>query len=132
MKTTLKKIRSRRLYSEEFKKSLVKEYEKGTYSVLELEKLYGIPNKSIYNWIYKYSTFNKKSVKIVEMSDSKTQKIKDLEAKIMELEQAVGRKQIKIDYLEKMMDIAKEELGYDVKKNCSTPQSTGSEKKKKK
>jgi transposase len=66
------------------------------------------------------------------MKDSSITKVRALEQKIRELEQAVGQKQIKIDYLEKMMDIAKTELNIDIKKNYSTPQSTGSANTKKK
>ena len=44
----------------------------------------------------------------------------------------IGQKQIKIDYLEKMIDIAKDELNIDIKKNSNTPQSTGSAATKKK
>lgn len=132
MKANLRSIRKHRIYSEEFKKQLVKEFESGRYSVAQLERLHGVPNPSIYNWIYKYSTFNEKGLRIVEMKDSSTQKMKELEARIKELESAVGRKQIKIDFLEKMMDIAKDELDIDIKKNFSTSQSTGSGKTNKK
>lgn len=66
------------------------------------------------------------------MKDSDSRNIKDLEARVKELESVVGRKQIMIDYLEKMMEIAKEELDIDIKKNFVTPQSTGSGKTKKK
>jgi len=59
------------------------------------------------------------------MKDSATRKLKGLEIKIKELEQIVGQKQIKIDYLEKMIDLAKEELDIDIKKNSGTPQSGG-------
>jgi hypothetical protein len=48
------------------------------------------------------------------MKDSTTHKVKELEQKIRELEQAVGQKQIKIDYLEKTMEIAQTELIIDV------------------
>jgi hypothetical protein len=44
----------------------------------------------------------------------------------------VGQKQIKIDYYEKMIDLAKEELDIDLKKNFDTPQSTGSVKTRRK
>jgi predicted component of type VI protein secretion system len=54
-------------------------------------------------------------------------KLKELEQKVKELERMVGQKQIKIDYLEKMIDIAKDELNIDIKKKFNTPQSTGSE-----
>ena len=132
MKADLTKIRKKRVFSEEFKRNLVKEYELGRFSVLQLEKLHRISNPLLYRWIYKYSTFNDKSVRIIEMDESSTQKIKYLEKKIKELEQAVGSKQMQIDFLEKMMEIAKEELGIDIKKNYNTPQSSGSAKTKKK
>jgi transposase len=48
------------------------------------------------------------------------------------MEAALGRKQIQLDYLEKMIELAKSELDIDIKKNYSTPQSTGSGKTKKK
>jgi transposase len=38
----------------------------------------------------------------------------------------VGQKQIKIEFLEKMIDLAKDELDIDIKKNYNTLQSTGS------
>jgi predicted RNase H-like nuclease (RuvC/YqgF family) len=68
----------------------------------------------------------------VENSKSSTQKIKDLESKIKELERSVGVKQMNIDFLEKMIEIAKDEYDIDIKKNSSTLQSTGSESTKKK
>jgi transposase-like protein len=132
MKANLRNIRKKRNYSEEFRKEIVKDFESGKWSVLQLEKLHGVSNSNIYNWIYKYSNFNEKGFRIVEMKDSSTQKMKELQARIKELEGAVGRKQIKIDYLEKMMDVAKEQLDIDIKKNFSTPQSTGSGKTGKK
>ena len=130
MKANIKKIRHKRHFTEAFKHQLVKEYERGRHSVLELEKIYHVDHVLIYRWIYKYSNFNKKSIQVVEMKQSSAQKIKELEAKVKDLERAVGQKQLMIDYLEKMMEIAKDDLGIDIKKNSSTPQSTGSGKTK--
>lgn len=126
MKANLKQIKKKRRYSEEFKQELVKAFESGKFSVPQLEKLYGVSNPTIYNWIYKLSTFNEKGVRVVEMKSSNMSKLKELEQKVRELEQAVGQKQIKIDYLERMIDIAKDELKIDIKKNFNTPQSSGS------
>lgn len=132
MRANLKQIRKHRLYSDEFKKEIVSIFESGKYSVPQLEKLYGISSTVIYRWIYKFSTFNEKGFRVIEMKASSVTKLKELEQKIKALEQAVGQKQIKIDYLEKMIEIAKEELNIDIKKNYSTPQSTGSAVTKKK
>ena len=132
MKVNLQKIRKSRRYTVGFKKQLVKEFESGKFSVLELSRLHGIHFQSIYNWIYKYSNTNNQGYRIVEMKDSSKKKVKDLEQKVKDLEQIVGKKQIMIDYLEKMMEIAKDELDIDNKKNFNTSQSAGSGKTKKK
>ena len=132
MGANLKEIRKHRRYSEEFKKSIVASFEKGKFSVLQLEKLYGITNASIYSWVYKYSRFNEKGCRIVEMEDSNQNKLEELVKKVKELEQMVGQKQIAIEYLEKMIELAKTDLNIDIKKNYSLPPSAASNSTKKK
>jgi transposase-like protein len=132
MKGSIRLINKHRSYSREFKESIVKEYESGKLSVPQLGRLHNLSSTIIYRWIYKFSTFNEKGFRVIEMKESSDQKVKQLEQKIKELEQIVGRKQIMIDYLEKMMEIAKEELDIDVKKNFDTRQSIGSGTTKKK
>ncbi len=132
MRANLKKIRKRRSYTDEFKKELVNGFESGKFSVSQLEKLYGISSVVIYRWIYKFSTFNEKGIRVVEMKQSSSLKLKELSQKVKDLERIVGQKQIKIDYLEKMIDIAKDEFDIDIKKKHNTPQSTGLKKTKRK
>lgn len=130
MKANIKLIKKKRTYSEDFKRSIVKEYESGAFSVPQLEKLHGVSNVSIYRWIYLYSNFNEKGFRVVEKSQSSQEKLRELEKKIKDLEATLGRKQIKIDYLETMMEVAKDELNIDIKKNFGTPPSKGSSNKK--
>ncbi len=132
MRSNLKQIRKSRRYTEEFKKNLVGSFEKGEFSVPQLEKLYGIRNATIYSWVYKYSNFNEKGCRIVEMESSDQNKLKELTKKVKDLEQMVGQKQIAIEYLEKMIELAKTDLNIDIKKNYSLPQSVGSNLIKKK
>lgn len=126
MRSNIRLVNKRRRYSEEFKRQAVEWFERGKYSVLQMERLYGISNNTLYRWIYKYSTFNEPGVRVVEMKKSSMDKVKALEQKVKELEQMLGQKQIKIEYLEKMIDLAKTELNVDIKKNYSTPQSATS------
>jgi len=132
MLKTGRKVKHQRRFSEDFKLKVVKEYESGKYSVLELEKIYDISNPTLYDWIYKFSKYNKKSIQVVEMKDSQFHKLKELEQKVKDLERIVGQKQIAIDYLEKMIELAEDELKIDIKKNSNTPQSGGSKTIKKK
>jgi transposase len=126
MRTTIRLVKTRRRFTEDFQREVVKEFEEGSLSVVQLSRLYSISYQSIYNWIYKFSTFNEHGSRIVEMKDSSAAKLKEMEQRIKDLERAVGQKQIKIDYLEKMIDIAKTDLQIDIKKNYDTSQSGGS------
>ena len=128
MRTNLKLLRKSLHYSDEFKKEMVVLFESGIYSVIQISKLYGVSKDTIYRWVYKFSTFNEKGIRVVEMKQSSSLKLKELAQKVKDLERMVGQKQIKIDYLEKMIDIAKDEFDIDLKKKQDTPQSIGSEK----
>jgi molecular chaperone GrpE (heat shock protein) len=57
-------------------------------------------------------------------------KTKELEERIAELEAALGRKQMEIDFLKKRMEISEEELDKSHKKKSSTKPSVGSGKTK--
>ena len=126
-----KRVKRFRRFSEDFKLKIVNEYESGEFTVLEIAKIYDLYPKVIYDWIYKYSKYNKQSIQVVEMKDSQAHKMKQLEARIKELEQAVGQKQMNIDYLEKMIDLAKEHYDIDIKKNSNTLHCGGSKNIKK-
>lgn len=132
MKSNVKKIKKYRKFSEEFKKQIVRDYESGKYSVKELERLHNIHTPSIYSWIYKYSQYNEKGYRMVEHTESSEKRVKELEDKIKSLEAIIGQKQIKIDFLETMIDVAKDELNIDIKKNYCTPPSNASKNEKKK
>jgi transposase len=130
MSINVRMVVKRRHYSLEFRRELVRLFETGKFSVSQLEKLCSVGDSNIYRWIYKYSTFNQQGSRIVEMKQSSTSKLKELEEKVKKLERLVGQKQIKIDFLEEMIAVAKEELNIDIKKKSSTPQSNASGKTK--
>lgn len=130
METNLKLIQKHRVYSEDFKKEIVRAFESGQYSISQLQRLYTLPHVNIYRWVYKFSTFNQQGVRVVEMKASHLDKLKDLEQKVKDLERTVGQKQIMIDYFEKMIDIAKSDLNIDLKKSYGTPPLRGSVKTK--
>jgi transposase-like protein len=79
-----------RSFSEEFKKSKIRELERNMSSVSDICNTYSVSRTSVYRWIYKYSAMSKKQVKQVVEAKSDTQKIKALEDRIKELERIVG------------------------------------------
>ena len=123
------KLQKHRYFSETFRKTRVKEYEEGQYSVRELSKLYGVSEVSVYRWIHQYSIYNKKGYKVVEEDKSARKKVNDLKEQLSEAERIIGQKQIKIDYLEELLELAREEYNIDLKKNLNTKHSKGSGRK---
>ena len=115
-----KQISKRRKFSNEFKKFIVSEYESGKFTVKELGELHGLGLQMIYNWIYKFSSFNKPNTVVVEMKESSMRKLKAYEKRIKELEQIIGQKQLKIDYLEKIIELSNEHYRTDLKKSSNT------------
>ena len=66
--------------------------------------------------MYKHSRYLKKNSVIVVENQSEQYKRKELEQKINDYEAALGRKQMEIDMLNKLIDIANEEYHTDLKK----------------
>jgi len=126
MLKTGKRLQGKRVFSEHLKLEAVKEFESGKKTIKEISEYYNLSHQAVYKWIYKYSEYNSKLLQVVEMKDSQGYKIKNLEAQVKELEQALGRKQMNIDYLEKMIELAKVQYNIDIKKNSDTPPCGGS------
>lgn len=111
------KIRERRNFSEALKRQIVSELESKVTTIREICELYSVTRTSIYRWLYKYSPHYKKgTIQVVQMK-SEAEKSKQLYSRVKELEAVVGRKQLEIDYLDRLIDLASKELEYDLKKN---------------
>jgi transposase-like protein len=120
-----KKPRTLRHFSEDFKRSKVRELERRITSIADICRTYEVNRTSVYKWIYKYSAMAKKQLKVVVEAKSDTQKIKALEERIKELERIVGQKQLLLEFKDKMIEIAEETYGVDIKKKLSSRLSPG-------
>ncbi|NME72999.1 transposase [Flammeovirga aprica] len=126
MLKTGKVLRSQRKFSEEFKRKIVHEYEFGQLSIKSISEQYSISLQTVYRWIHQYSNYNNLGVQVVEMKNSQEHKLKVQQKKIEELERVLGQKQLYLEYLEKVIELADEEYNIDIKKNSETLQSGGS------
>ncbi|MAT53761.1 MAG: transposase [Saprospirales bacterium] len=120
-------IRKRRIFSEEFKRQKVQQIVEKKLSIAEVSELYGVARMTVYRWLYKFSPHHKKGTTQVIQMESEEHKTKQLLKKVAELEQAIGRKQLHIDYLEKLIAICSDELKIDLKKNFGQSHSNGSD-----
>jgi len=112
----MKEFKTTRHFSESFKKEKVKMIEEKQMTVIQLSKIYKVTGTAIYKWIRKYSTKISKGERLVLEKESEGAKTIELLRLVSELERKVGQKQLQIDYLEKVIELGSEEVGYDIKK----------------
>jgi transposase len=116
-KSTILKTRSRRIFSDEFKREKVKEIVNCQYTIRSFCKLWDVSAVAVYKWLRLYSPEHKKGITMVIQKDSEAQKTIELVNLVAELERKLGQKQMQIDYLEKLVEIASKDLDVDLKKN---------------
>ena len=122
----LQNLQSHRIFSEPLKRKIVKDIESGRAKVSAVLREYEVSHTAVYKWLKQYSSELKPSTKVVLQMESEGYKTKELKKKIKELEAALGRKQLEVEFLNQMLEQGKKELGVDLKKKFSTPPSTGS------
>lgn len=112
--------RQNRYFSEEIKRKLVNDLDRRIVSIAEVCRVHQVNRSAVYKWIYKYSPMKKKGKRMVIEAESDTRMIEQLKEKIKELEQSVGQKQVKIDFLEKMIELTEDDLKIKIKKKGKT------------
>ncbi len=112
--------RQSRSFSESFKIEKVREIECGQTRPCEIVRQYEVSYTSVYRWVAKYGINRDKSEKLVVESESDTRNLLELKKKVADLERIVGQKQILIDFKDKIIELAEQEYGIDIKKNFST------------
>lgn len=118
MTKTKKQLKQVRHFSVEFRKHIVKQIETGHFTVSQAQRELGMKSPStIYNWIYKYSRYLQKGAIMVVEKDSEQKKNEQLRSENKDLQAALGRKQMEIDALKKLIELASKELDVDLKKS---------------
>ena len=124
LKMTTAERRQRR-FSDNFKIQKVREIETGQTKVSEICSQYQVADKNVYLWIDKFGSMKNKKERMVVETDSDTRQLLELKKRVSELERIIGQKQILIDFQDKMIDLAEETYGVDIKKKFfSTPSNT--------
>jgi transposase len=112
----MKKSNVKRVFDLDLKLSLVKQIEKGELRVIDVSRIYGVSLTAIYKWLRKYSELYGNNNRVIVESKSLSKKNKEQYERIKELERALGQKQMRIDYLEKLVDTASDRIGEDIEK----------------
>ena len=115
--------RKRRHFSESFKRKKVQEIESGQTKIADLCRQYDTVRGTIYQWLNKYGNMKSKKERLVIETESDTQKLIALKKENAHLKMIIGEKQIQIDFKDKMIEIAEDHYGVDIKKKFETSPS---------
>lgn len=118
-------LRKVRHFSEPLKRKIVTEIESCEISVKEVASLYDVKIQSVYRWIHLYSKHNQTNTRQVVEMESESKKTLALASRVAELERIVGQKQLTIDYLDKLLEVAGQHYEVDLKKTFVTPPLNG-------
>jgi transposase len=108
--------RRTRTFSDGFKIKKVRELEAKKVRRRDLIREYEITQSTISRWIEKFGSMKNKKERVVVESESDTAELAKLRKRLAELERTVGQKQLLIDFQAKMIEIAEETYGVDIKK----------------
>jgi transposase len=125
--------RKRRTFSENFKREKVREIESGQTRISLICNQYCVSDTAVRLWLRKFGFQNQTKERLIIETMSDTIALKGLREQVAELERLVGQKQVELEFYKKMIDLAQDHYGIDIKKNFSTQPSDTSgliEKKK--
>jgi transposase-like protein len=116
----------KRVFSDSLKRKIIKDLEQGKLTVAQAGREYSVSIQSVYKWLEKYSKLYDKQVRVVVEAKSELFRSKELEIENKNLQAALGRKQLEVEFLNEMIKRIGDELGVDIKKKLSTTPSIGS------
>jgi transposase len=109
------KRKERKLFSESFKKAKVALIESGVTSTSQVSKQFDVSYPAVYNWVKKYGKLTRPDKLVIE-TDSDYKKLLVVQKEKENLERVLGKKQIKLDYYECLIQYITEHYGEDVEK----------------
>ena len=104
---------------------MVSEIDRNLVSIAEVCREHQVSKAAVYKWIYLYSRMRKKGVRQVVEAKSDSRKLLQMKEEIKELQRIIGEKQVKLDFQDKMIDLAEAEYGVDIKKKFTGRPSPG-------
>ena len=105
-----------------FMRHVAREYVDGDQSLNQLSKKFNVPNQTISRWGLRYSSELASEVKVPIMTEQEQNDVKALLEQVSALKKKLEFEQMRNFALETMADLAKTELGIDIRKNFGAKQ----------
>jgi transposase-like protein len=113
-------------YSEAFKLHVVSEIDSGHLTIYGARRRYGIRGgETVQKWLRSYGKDHLLGKVVRVERPEEKDRIKELEAKVRELESTLAQSQVKLFAYESLIEVAEEHYDADFKKNFGAKQSSG-------
>jgi transposase-like protein len=109
-------------YDTAFKRKVAKEYCDGDYSTVQLGQKYNIPHEYVSRWVKQFSCELAEAITEQDMNSQEKKDMQELQKQLQALKKQLEYEKLKNFALETMVDLAKEELGIDLRKNSGAKQ----------
>ena len=109
-------------YEVAFKRRVANEYINGDRSLKEVGRFFNVGHQNVSRWAKQFSSEQSQTAKAKEVTDQEQKDTKDLRKELEALKEKLEYEQMKNFALETMIDLAKSELGVDLRKNSGAKQ----------
>lgn len=110
-------------YSSEFKSRVARRYIEGDLTLIQVGKLFNVTFQNVSTWAQELSRTNdEKLIVIKPMTEQEQKDVTALKKQIEALNKKLEYEQMRNFALEAMADLAKTELGIDIRKNFGAKQ----------
>jgi transposase len=105
-----------------FMRNIAKRYNQGNESLSQIAKEFNIPNQYVSRWAKQFSCELAGEPMITPMTEQEEKDIAGLQKQLTALKEKLEYEQMKNFALETLVDLAKSELGIDLRKNSGAKQ----------
>lgn len=109
-------------YDIAFKRRVANEYINGDRSLKELSQIFNVRFQAISTWAKEFSSELGQTTGAVRMTEEEQKERSELQKQLEALKEKLEYEQMKNFALETMIDLAKSELGVDLRKNSGAKQ----------
>ena len=109
-------------YGLAFRRKVAFDYHQGNESQRQLAARYGINHYNVYQWCKEFSCELSVEQTTVDMSEQEQNELEELRKQNKQLKEKLDYEQMRTFALETMIELAKEKLGVDVRKNFGAKQ----------
>ncbi len=109
-------------YDISLKRKVAFEYLNGDQSTTQLGQYFNVPHQSISRWAKQFSSELAEHTNIVPVTEQEQKEMSDLQKQLKALKKNLEHEQMKNFALETLVDLAKSELGIDLRKNSGAKQ----------